>query len=503
MTTETAQVRGAGALARELALGLQAVSLYPPGHPTRSELGAQLLPHVRTLRDASSPRDPTLFVAHGSFYVDTTLLVRESLSLGRLAEAFVNAGVESVTFGPGMDAADLEELVDVLCADRPRPNSIGGLRLNAVRPSVQSDQHEWHERLAQLRSAYAAGVDVLREASARATAGEPIALEAPTAVVEQLASQVAHDPGYGVLLSAVKSYDEYTYFHMVNVCLMSVAMGQLIGLHHQQVLVLGLGGLLHDIGKVHVPVDVLNSPGRLDEEQWRLIQRHPVDGAGLLFSTGEGIYHPAASIVLEHHAAYDAGSGYPHLHDHPPAVPSRLVAVADCYDAVTSKRSYRDPLDRGQALNVIGAGAGQGLDPDAVKVFARLLGRYPVGSLVSLSSGEVGLVVRQHEHVPDRPTVLLLLDSTGAPAEVSERDLSANGCSVTGTVDPQEAGIDLTRFIVSGQLHSAGEAPESGGLVHEPSPGEPTPDGYVDTHRDAEHLHLEGRPDTDVAPPMP
>lgn len=95
----------------------------------------------------------------------------------------------------------------------------------------------------------------------------------------------------------------YTYFYMVNVCLLSVALGQLVGLRREQVMVLGLGGLLQDIGKVFVPQEILSGAGRLDEEQWRLIQRHPVDGAAMLLATGDGLFHPAASILLEHHAA--------------------------------------------------------------------------------------------------------------------------------------------------------------------------------------------------------
>jgi HD-GYP domain-containing protein (c-di-GMP phosphodiesterase class II) len=380
-----------------------------------------------------------------------------------------------------------------------------------VRPSLGAEE-PWEQRLSDLRRVYAAGVTALRAASVQTLQGEPVDLRATQSVVEQLYDQVLDDPGYGLLLSAVKSYDEYTYFHMVNVCLLSVALGQAIGLRRDQVLVLGLGALLHDIGKVFVPAEVLNSTGRLDEEQWRLVQRHPVDGAGMLLSTGAGLLHPATAVLLEHHASFDGG-GYPALHRHRPSVPSRLVAVADCFDAVTSKRSYRQPMTRQQALALLRSSSGTGFDPQAVASFQNLLGRYPTGSLVELSSGERAVVVRQDDRYLDRPVVLVLFDATGTPTEVEERALADDlrGPWVFRQLAAEEEGVDLPRFVASGQLHSLRRdhdpAEPTPGLVHEPAPGERPPEGYVDTHSHPPHEHdhdhgLAQPHDPDVAPPF-
>ena len=505
MPLEETRLELAGELLRELSKARQAANLYPVGHPERLVLGQGLLDRARALQDRTTSGHPTLFVDRGGFYLGPVLLPRESLALGRLAQDLERAGIESLTFAEGLSPRDFDQLLSVLAASALADRDLGGLRVNVVRP-LHRDEQDWEQRLRELRRAYAGGVTALRGAASQVAAGEPVDLGAATAVVSHLHDEVEHDPGYGLLLSAVKSYDEYTYFHMVNVCLLSVALGQLIGLRREQVLVLGLGGLLHDIGKVFVPQDVLSGTGRLDEEGWRLVQRHPVDGAGLLLSTGDGLYHPAASILLEHHAAYDR-SGYPDLHDHGPSVPSRLVAVADSFDAVTSKRSYRDPLDRHGALDLLASAAGHGLDPRAVEAFQRLLGRYPVGSVVRLTDGAIAVVVRQVADEPRRPTVLLLLDRTGTPAEVDELALHEEperGPSIAERVDPVELGIDLPRFVVSGQLHELRpRAGSDGGLVHEPAPGEATPVDYVDTHADHGHDDvLEGDPDPDVAPPF-
>jgi HD-GYP domain-containing protein (c-di-GMP phosphodiesterase class II) len=506
MSVEEERLELAGGWLRELAKARQSAVLYPPGHPERLALGNALLERAHALQDRTAPGHPSLFVDHGGFYLGPILLPRESLSLGRLADDLERAGIESLTFAEGLTAQDFDRLLSVLSGDADHEASLGGLRVNAVRPQHR-EEAEWEQRLRELRRAYAGGITALRSAARQVAAGEPVDLAGASEVVERLHDEVEQDPGYGLLLSAVKSYDEYTYFHMVNVCLLSVALGQLVGLRRDQVMVLGLGGLLHDIGKVFVPQDVLTGTGRLDEEGWRLVQRHPVDGAGLLLATGDGLYHPAASILLEHHTAYDR-SGYPELHDHGPSVPSRMVAVADSFDAVTSKRSYRDPLDRHGALDLLASAAGHGLDPRAVGAFQRLLGRFPVGSLVRLSSDEVAVVVRQTAAHPDRPTVLVLLDRTGTPVEVEERDLAVDPevtPRVAERLDPELLGIDLPRFVVSGRLHELRPRPPGEpGLVHEPAPGEAAPEEYVDTHADHHHHDddLDGRPDPDVSPPF-
>ncbi|MBW3603419.1 MAG: HD domain-containing protein [Actinobacteria bacterium] len=498
MITRPSALQAASALLRELAAAYQSATLYPSGHPQRTALGAKVATRVTSLRDVMVG-DPTIFADHGSFYLDATLLAHESLTLGRLAEVLAASDIRSLTFTARATARDVEALIEVLREERAR-TELGGVLVN-VAATAGAEPPEWHQRLTELRRAYAGGVDALRDAASRAAGGESIDIDVASRAVSHIADQVAQDPGYGLLLSAVKSYDEYTYIHMVNVCVMSVALGHLIGLRADQVMVLGLGALLHDIGKVFVPTDVLNTPGRLDEEQWRLIQRHPVDGAGMFLATGDGLYHPAASVLLEHHTGYDA-RGYPTLHGHSPSVPSRLVAVADCYDAITSKRSYRDPLGRHEALAIIRAAAGRELDPAAVDALTALLGDHPIGSLIELDTGEVAVVIRQHDVRRDQPTVLVLLDRSGTPTEVEERDLAAVGGRIVRRHDAAAVGIDLTRFILEGEVRAAGPDRSPRGLVHEPSPGEAAPHGYVAAHQHVRADELDGAADPDVAPPV-
>ena len=469
---------------RTLSAARQVYALYPGEHPKRTETTADLTEQIRELCDARG-RPVVLFVSDGNFYMGSTLLAWESLTLNRLAQSMTDAGLRSLEFRPGVTQADADALLRLVMGEKAAEKELAWIGVNRATPVVPDAEVSG---MSELLQSYAAGLELLRQTAARLLAGRPADLDATVRLTEHLAELISEDPAQALLLTTVKSYDEYTYHHMVNVCILSLALAGAIGLSHEQSIALGIGGLLHDVGKVKVPREVLQHDGLLDEEQWRLIQRHPVDGAGLVAVSTRDPLHPAMSIVLEHHAAFD-GSGYPSLSGRRLAsLPARIVSVADCFDAITSKRSYRKPEERRQALAILQTGAGRSFDPRVVRTFVRLVGLFPVGSLVQLSTGEVGVVVRNHQHALGRPTIRLILDAEGSAAEATEIDLSektADGAfrwSVVRTIDPVEMGIDMLSLLASGQLDVPIPADEGPGLVHEPAPGEIPPPGYVDTH---------------------
>jgi hypothetical protein len=164
-----------------------------------------------------------------------------------------------------------------------------------------------------------------------------------------------------------------------------------------------------------------------------------------------------------------------------------MVAVADCFDAVTTNRPYRRAEERRQALNILLAGAGRGYDPRVVRAFVRLQGLFPVGSLVKLTGGVIGVVVRNDDTLLARPTIRALLDAEGSPCDPFELDLTRSRSDgsyyweVERSMDPSEIGIDMMTLILSGDLEpSEADTDPQPGLVHEPAHGEQAPPGYVD-----------------------
>lgn len=476
---------------RALSTARQTYTLYPADHPKRVEAVQGALEAVRRLRHAMRS-DPVLFVARHALYLGPVLLPRVTLSRYALVDAFEKAEIRSIEALQLVSASDIDKLVRMVLGELSRETLLEGMALNRVRPAVDSDDEDGVP-LPGLQRTYAFGLEVLRDTAAAIAADRPVDLAACNRVVQELSDQIVRDPTQALMLATVRSHDEYTYYHMLNVCLLSIALGYAVGLHQDQILGLGLGALLHDVGKVNVPVDVLQHVGALSVEQWRLVQRHPVEGAAIIFGTGETLFQSTAAIVLEHHAAYDL-SGYPGLSGRPhPSLPARMVAVADCFDAVTTTRPYRKAEERRQALNILLAGAGRGYDPRVVRTFVRLLGLFPVGSLVRLTNKAIGVVVRNHDRLLSRPKVRIMLDPNGDPCDAYEVDLSARDSdgsfrwNVERSMDPGEVGVDMVSLVLSGDVEPTVPAKEASeaGLLHDPGHSEPKPAGYQDSPAEA------------------
>jgi hypothetical protein len=264
----TKAVEEAEGFLRALASSRQAFGLYEVGHPGRTESVADLATRAGRLREVIA-RDVVFFVTHRSFYLGGTLLPWASLTLRKLAESFEEVEVASLEILPGADEADMDGVVRVLMGDRTALEGLQRVTVNRSGAPVPEEQDEEAGGLGELLGSYAAGLELLRDAAARLLAGRPADLEATRRLTEHLADQIAVDPAQALLLTTVKSYDEYTFHHMVNVCVLSIALGQMLGLEHEHVVALGMGGLLHDVGKVKVSQEILNEPGPLTPEQWR------------------------------------------------------------------------------------------------------------------------------------------------------------------------------------------------------------------------------------------
>src|SRR3989442_1629173 len=213
--------------------------------------------------------------------------------------------------------------------------------------------------------------------------------------VQGIVDQVLNNEGSLVGLTTLRDYDEYTFTHSVNVCIFSVALGRKLGLSKLQLYDLGMAALFHDVGKSRVPLEVLNKEGGLTEEEWRIMQAHPWLGVLTLFGLrGYGeIPYRGMVVAYEHHMKNDL-TGYPKsLRDRTMSIYSKIVAVADGFDAATSRRVYQTtPIQPDQVLKEMWENPRRGYDPVVVKAFVNLIGIYPVGTCVILDTYEVAIV---------------------------------------------------------------------------------------------------------------
>jgi len=223
--------------------------------------------------------------------------------------------------------------------------------------------------------------------------GSAVNLEQCLPVVEEVAESVSRNASALISLARLKTQDDYTYMHSVAVCALMVALARQLGMDEAQTREAGLAGLLHDVGKMLVPAEVLNKPGRLTDEEFTVIKHHPQRGYALL-KAGNAAPPSALDVCLHHHEKMD-GSGYPEkLKGEQISLLARMGAVCDVYDAITSNRAYKSAWDPAVSLQRMAQWSGH-FDTAVFQAFVKSLGIYPVGSLVRLESGRMAVVVEQ------------------------------------------------------------------------------------------------------------
>jgi putative nucleotidyltransferase with HDIG domain len=253
-------------------------------------------------------------------------------------------------------------------------------------------------------------------------------------------------------LTEMKEHDEYTFTHMVNVSILTMAQARTLGIEGRPLRDIGLAAMLHDIGKVLTPLDVLNKPGKLTPPEMAIMRRHPLDGAAILRGT-RGIPPLAASVAFEHHLRAD-GKGYPEgvRRDHV-GVATVMCAISDVYDAMRSTRVYQSAFPAQRIMALLTEQNSDRLDQRLVRLFIGLMGVYPPGSLARLTNGEVGLVVGTAGSDARLPIVKVLFDPSGARLNaVVVRNLAVpaageKGLGVAAALDPADYDIDPADYL--------------------------------------------------------
>ena len=257
-------------------------------------------------------------------------------------------------------------------------------------------------------------------------------------LVEEISDSVSRNPGALISLARLKTADDYTYMHSAAVCALMVALSKQLGLNEQQTRSAGIAGLLHDLGKALMPMDVLNKPGKLTDEEFAIIKKHPEEGHKLLLSS-TGADEIALDVVLHHHEKTD-GSGYPKgLKGAEISLFAKMGAVCDVYDAITSNRPYKAGWDPAESLRKMAEWANGHFEQSVFQAFVKSLGIYPIGSLVKLNSGRLGIVIDQTEKSLLTPRIKVFY-STKASSRIKPEiiDLSNPNCQekIAGREDP-------------------------------------------------------------------
>jgi putative nucleotidyltransferase with HDIG domain len=269
-------------------------------------------------------------------------------------------------------------------------------------------------------------------------------------VVSNVVDSVLRNSNALVFLSQLRGRDEYTSRHSISVCALSVAFGHFLGLEKERLQCLGVGGLLHDIGKMKIPLEVLKKPGKLTAPEYEQIKKH-VEYGLIALSEAKDVPEQSLQVVAEHHERSN-GSGYPsHLDGTQITLFGAIAAIVDVYDAITTDRTYRKRMTPHEAIRSMFQWGDPDFKKELLQMFIRCMGIYPAGSLVQINHSQVGVVVAANPWHALKPTILLVLDENrleySSPKTI---DLAGDGMeklTITSVLDPDVERINIRGII--------------------------------------------------------
>ncbi len=333
-----------------------------------------------------------------------------------------------------------------------------GEKKRSTRKGRRKNRREIAQKKAMRTYGYA--MSSLQTLSQKLSAGRYAGIGKAVHMVQNMVDLIMDDDNILLGLSTIRDYDDYTFTHSVNVAILSVCLGNRIGLSRTLLGRLGLSGLFHDLGKIDVPIKILNKPGRLEDDELAELQKHSLNSVRRIIRL-RASYDKKAEILLppfEHHLKYDL-SGYPKTpRNRPLTLLGRIVAIADVYDAITSQRIYRSRfLSPDQALGLMLKGSGTDFDPILLKVFINMLGVYPLGTILKFDNGELGMVTTPPDKEKGSSELWVLLLQDNGDSTYTKRYLMSLGSwdrerggfnrPILESCHPSELGIQPAELI--------------------------------------------------------
>jgi HD-GYP domain-containing protein (c-di-GMP phosphodiesterase class II) len=455
------QLERARELLKFLTGAKKAASIYPPNHEICIN---SFTDFMRTFKDYLAwQEDFSLRIIGEEFFFEEKLMPRESVLYYPLIKELQAKGIGGIAIVGGLTPGEFVDFLYLLNLSSDELDGKGGLKhLMAEKEIVNITLDEpgtWEEKTREIkdrnsaREEYFDAVDVIRELADQVMSDRRLSVSKANRVVGVMLNRVGENRSAVLGLATIKSYDEYTSFHSVNVLILALALGSMLPLDRSALMILGTGALLHDLGKITIPQGILNKSGPLTTQEWEMMQDHPVKGADILLAQ-PGVHPLSVMVAYEHHARYDL-TGYPKVnHKERIGLFSRIVEVCDVYDAMTSARPYQKARTPDQAMRVLVKDMSTVFDPLLVKVFIDMMGLFPVGTLVRLATGEVGVIYEPGESDTMWPRVKVIRDPEGGEVEPRIVDLVSlkakigeTGQAILEAIHPELLGIDPQEYL--------------------------------------------------------
>lgn len=445
------------AFTRHLNVAVKGLSLYPAGHPSITHSISEAYKSIASILDA---RDKVVIgLLEGVLVIDGNPFYSETGPLHELLSKMEKLNIGTIAFSKGVTEREIGGgLLRLLHAEVGEVNMKGGFasflaplgvaHITVIEPKTIEDK-----AVAEVaKRVYRKAIDVVKNAMEEVRLGNIPSAAQVKNVINDMTDQVLKNRSALLGLSMIKSYDEYTFHHCVNVSILSLALAEAIGMPKDVLNDLGVGAILHDIGKIDTYEEIIKKPGPLTDEEWEEVRKHPARGAEILRGM-EGISELSVRVALEHHLKYNS-KGYPHMEGvESQSEAAMCVSIADCYDAITTLRPYNIPYNPGKALDTMRSLSGKDFEPHLLERFIEVLGIYPPGTLLRLNTNEIAIVTAPNPEDPTQPQVRLVFDRIGKKVEgakdflLSEADEKGWRRSVVSVVDPVSRNIDPSTFM--------------------------------------------------------
>ena len=438
-------------LLRRFSASVRSAQLYSKGHPIIMR-NLESLSAAFQLLHSLQPA-VVIGIIGDEVIVDDMPMAKADV-LGGLVRRLQQSGIERITIERGVTTEEIGTFLDAVTSIDPvdAPQSAATFpplpHIRVGRVTVGQRATGSLTDMATIKRLYADAVSVASSVwDSAQTEGQPDATMART-MIDGLAQAVAQNRTALLALTTLKNYDNYTFTHMVNVSILTMGQARGLGIDGPLLREFGLAALMHDIGKVRTPIEILNKPDKLTTDEFTIMKRHVVDGAEILRMTPD-VPALAPVVAFEHHLRTD-GSGYPGGVSRPALnVGTMLCSIADVYDAMRSQRGYQQSFPTDRILEVLKRNDGQQFDQHLVRRFVQLIGIYPAGNLVRLNTGDVAVVLKVYAPDPYRPQVRVLIDRDGKRLELPyELNLwettedPARPSSIVAPLDPADYQFD-------------------------------------------------------------
>ena len=416
--------------------------LYPAGHPA---IAAPITKAYQTLSELLKTNNKIFVgITKDVMVFEETPLMDAEKTLGELLHQMKRREIEGIIFEKGLMQEEFFSFIDSLSGE----TILKGKELQTMLAS-RNISHITIKSISKrsIFETYTDAISVVQETMNQIRLGKVPQAGEIVRVSDELTELVLTDQNAMLGLTMIKNYDNYLFNHSVNVSILSIALAESMKQEEANLRIVGVGGLLHDLGKTGVAEEIIRKPDRLSTEEFESIKQHPVLGSKMIEQM-PGLAGLISRVVYEHHIRYDH-SGYP-LTESPLHPLSMIITIVDAYDAMTTLRVYQRPFNPVEAIKLMNTMSGKHFDPNTLKAFIAMIGFYPVGTTVRLTTNDIGIVTKANPTDSLSPTVKIIFGGDGKQINKPyELDLLKEGnrnIKIIAPVDPLTKGMDLGHF---------------------------------------------------------